>query len=46
MDFPQTLQVDEIAQIIDARIKGNPKATAIGLNELHVVRSGDITFFC
>lgn len=44
MDFPQPLHVAEIAKIIDAKIKGNPEATAIGLNELHVVRSGDVTF--
>ena len=44
MDFPQPLHVSEIAKIIEAKIKGNQEATAIGLNELHVVRSGDVTF--
>ena len=44
MDFPQPLHVADIAKIIEAKIKGNQEATAIGLNELHVVRSGDVTF--
>lgn len=43
MDFPQPLQVSEIADIIGAEIKGSDN-TAIGLNELHVVRKGDVTF--
>ena len=44
MDFPQPLHVAEIAKIIDAKVKGKQEATAIGLNELHVIRSGDVTF--
>lgn len=44
MDFPNPLQVKEVAQIIHAKIIGNPAFQAIGLNELHVVRPGDITF--
>ena len=44
MDFPQPLHIADIAKIIEAKIKGNPDAIAIGLNELHVVRSGDVTF--
>ncbi|PLW95575.1 MAG: UDP-3-O-(3-hydroxymyristoyl)glucosamine N-acyltransferase [Marinilabiliales bacterium] len=43
MDFPQPLHVSEIADIIGAEIKGTDN-TAIGLNELHVVREGDVTF--
>jgi UDP-3-O-[3-hydroxymyristoyl] glucosamine N-acyltransferase len=43
MDFPQPLHVSEIAAIINAEIKGDENI-AIGLNELHVVREGDITF--
>ncbi|RLD45487.1 MAG: UDP-3-O-(3-hydroxymyristoyl)glucosamine N-acyltransferase, partial [Bacteroidetes bacterium] len=44
MDFPKPLSVSEIARIIGAEIKGNKDANAIGLNELHVVRNGDVTF--
>ncbi len=43
MDFPQPLHVSEIADIIGAEIKGSEN-TAIGLNELHVLRDGDVTF--
>ena len=38
------MQVKEVAQIINAKIIGDPSFQAIGLNELHVVRPGDITF--
>lgn len=44
MDFPKPLSVNDIASIIDAEINGNTEASAIGLNELHVVRPGDVTF--
>ena len=44
MDFPKPLLVKEIAEIIDAKVIGEPSFKAIGLNELHVVRPGDITF--
>ncbi len=44
MNFPQTLTVKEVADIIDAKIIGDPNNEVIGLNELHVVRHGDITF--
>ncbi len=43
MNFPQPLHVSDIASIIGAEIKGSEN-TAIGLNELHVVRNGDVTF--
>jgi len=44
MDFPKPLHITEIARIIGAEIKGNQEAVAIGLNEIHVVREGDVTF--
>lgn len=44
MDFPRPYNVSEIAEIIDAKIYGNEGVVATGLNELHLVRSGDITF--
>ncbi len=44
MNFPKPLHISEIARIIGAEIKGNKEASATGLNELHVVRDGDVTF--
>jgi len=43
MNFPRPLHVSDIASIIGAEVKGSIN-TAIGLNELHVVRNGDVTF--
>ncbi len=44
MDFPKPLKVKEIASIIDAKVIGDADFLARGLNELHVVREGDISF--
>lgn len=44
MNFPNPLPVMEVANIIGAKLIGNDNVEAIGLNELHVVRPGDITF--
>ncbi len=44
MDFSQPLKVSEVAHIIDAEILGNAEEETLGLNELHKVRKGDITF--
>lgn len=44
MDFPTPHKVQEIAQLIGAKILGITNALAIGLNELHIVRPGDISF--
>jgi len=44
MDFPRPYSIDEIAQLIDAKPLGNVNAIAKGLNELHIVRVGDISF--
>ena len=44
MNFQKPLQVSEIARIIGAELRGNKEAVATGLNEIHVVRNGDITF--
>lgn len=43
MNFPKPLHVSEIALLIGAEVKGSEN-TAIGLNEIHVVRQGDVTF--
>jgi UDP-3-O-[3-hydroxymyristoyl] glucosamine N-acyltransferase len=44
MDFPKPLKVKEVASIIDAKVIGDADFLAHGLNELHVVREGDISF--
>ncbi|PLX12930.1 MAG: UDP-3-O-(3-hydroxymyristoyl)glucosamine N-acyltransferase [Marinilabiliales bacterium] len=44
MDFPQELSVKEITEIIQGQALGDENAKALGLNELHVVRQGDVTF--
>jgi UDP-3-O-[3-hydroxymyristoyl] glucosamine N-acyltransferase len=44
MDFPQPLTVQEIAAMIDAEVIGDGSFVSRGLNELHVVRQGDVTF--
>jgi UDP-3-O-[3-hydroxymyristoyl] glucosamine N-acyltransferase len=44
MDFKNPLKLIEIANIINGKIIGDAKAVVKGLNEIHVVRNGDITF--
>lgn len=44
MDFPRPFTIHEIAEIIGARVSGATDIQATGLNELHLVRNGDITF--
>jgi len=44
MNFPHNQTVAEIAAIIGGQVIGNPNQEIIGLNELHVVRNGDVTF--
>ncbi len=44
MNFPTQLPIANIASLIEARVIGNEDNIAIGLNELHIVRPGDITF--
>ncbi len=44
MDFPQPIGVQEIAELIGAEIVGDPNRKAFGINEIHKVREGDITF--
>jgi len=44
MDFPRPYSVKEIAELISARVTGNTEAFAYGLNELHIVRPGDVSF--
>ncbi len=44
MDFNKPLNLSEIANIVNGKVIGDPNASVTGLNELHVVRYGDITF--
>ncbi len=44
MDFNKQLKLSEIASIIDGKVIGDGDAVVKGLNELHIVRAGDITF--
>ncbi len=44
MDFPKPQILSNIADIIGGKVIGDPNASVKGLNELHVVRNGDITF--
>lgn len=44
MKFPQPLRVKDLAQRIQAEIIGDAETLAYGINEIHQVREGDITF--
>jgi len=44
MDFITPISVQEIAKKYNITISGNSSATATGINEIHKVRAGDITF--
>ncbi|HTN38219.1 MAG TPA: UDP-3-O-(3-hydroxymyristoyl)glucosamine N-acyltransferase [Arachidicoccus sp.] len=44
MQFPQPVTVKWIAALIGAEIIGDPDAQAIGINELHKVKTGDLVF--
>lgn len=44
MDFPKPIPVTEIASWIGATLVGNETLSIQGINEIHKVRQGDITF--
>ncbi len=44
MDFPRPYPLDELAIIIKGKVLNNNSGDVLGMNELHVVRHGDITF--
>jgi UDP-3-O-[3-hydroxymyristoyl] glucosamine N-acyltransferase len=44
MDFKSPIQLSDLAELVGGKVVGNHKAQVSGLNELHVVRNGDITF--
>ena len=44
MKFPSPVSITDIAEMIGAKIIGNEKAMATGINELHKVEPGDLVF--
>ncbi len=44
MKFPSQVSIKEIAEMIGAKIVGNEKGVATGINELHKVEPGDLVF--
>jgi UDP-3-O-[3-hydroxymyristoyl] glucosamine N-acyltransferase len=44
MDFYRPFKAAEIAELVDGKVLGNSNGEILGLNELHVVRKGDLTF--
>src|SRR6188474_226090 len=44
MNFDKPIPVREIASWINARLLGNDQLSLTGINEIHKLRSGDITF--
>ena len=44
MKFPEPLSVREVARLIHARILGNEDLMLTGINEIHKVEEGDVTF--
>lgn len=44
MKFPKPHTLKEISQLIDCNFIGNERFPVLGMNEIHVVESGDIVF--
>lgn len=44
MRFPRVYTLEEIAALIQARYVGDPKFEVLGINEIHMVEPGDLTF--
>ena len=44
MKFPHPIPVKELAQKLGAKLIGDESLQATGINEIHKVESGDITF--
>ena len=44
MKFPQPLYLAEVAEMINAKPVGNPGFSITGMNEIHMVENGDLTF--
>ncbi len=44
MDFPKPLYLKDIAELLNCSFIGNAAHPVLGLNEIHVVREGDLVF--
>lgn len=44
MDLPRSFSVAEIAALIDCSFVGDKNHAVLGINEIHVVRAGDLVF--
>ena len=44
MKFSKPLSAAQVAEIIGAKVVGNPDTVVTGLNEIHMVEEGDISF--
>lgn len=44
MKFPNPISIQQLAKKYNAKIIGNPDNQATGINEIHKVQAGDITF--
>jgi UDP-3-O-[3-hydroxymyristoyl] glucosamine N-acyltransferase len=44
MKFPRSYSLQEIASLIGARFDGDPSFSVTGINEIHMVGPGDLTF--
>lgn len=44
MQFPQPASISWVAELISAELIGNPDAHALGINEIHKVKKGDLVF--
>lgn len=44
MKFPSPVKLQVLAQIVDGSIEGNAEMAVTGINEIHMVSHGDITF--
>lgn len=44
MKFPTILTLEDIAEILKCEYVGNPDFPVLGMNEIHVVRKGEIVF--
>ncbi len=44
MKFPQPVTVEALARLLDAQVIGDSERLVLGINEIHVVAPGDLTF--
>lgn len=44
MLFAQPLTLQQVAELVNARFKGDPNHMVTGINEIHMVEPGDLTF--